>query len=60
MPISRATNGRWRYRAVVRLPDGTKSRISGTAPEQFNTKAAAQQAERDHLARLQRPRSPGR
>jgi integrase len=55
MPVSRAKNGRWRYRAQIRLPDGTKPRISGTAPLQFNTKAAALQAERDHIARVQKP-----
>ena len=55
MPVSRAKNGRWRYRAQIRLPDGTVTRISGTAPVQFNTKLAAQQAERDHVARMQRP-----
>jgi integrase len=51
MSVRRATNGRWRYRAVVRLPDGTRTRISGSAPEQ-NTKAAAQQAESEHIARV--------
>jgi integrase len=55
MAVQRAHNGRWRYRAQVRLPNGTKTRISGSAPMQFNTKVAAQQAERDHLARLMNP-----
>jgi len=55
MPVRRARNGRWRYRAQVRLPDGTVTRISGSAPVQFNTKTAAQQAERDHLARMMKP-----
>jgi integrase len=58
MPVSRASNGRWRYRALVRLPDGTRSRISGTAPANNNNKAAAQQAERDHIARIQEPPAP--
>lgn len=55
MPVQRAKNGRWRYRAQIRLPDGTVTRISGSAPEQFNTKQAAQQAERDHVARSIKP-----
>ena len=53
MSIRRATNGRWRYRVVIDLPDGTKSRISGTVPLDNNTKDAAKQAERDHVARVQ-------
>jgi len=55
MPVQCAHNGRWRYRAQIRIPDGTVTRISGSAPEQFNTKAAAQQAERDHIARMMKP-----
>ncbi len=53
MPVSRAENGRWRYRANVKTHDGTTIRISGSAPVQNNTKAAAVQAERDHVARVQ-------
>lgn len=40
-------DGQWRYRKVVKLPDRTKVRISGT-PE-VNTKAAAETAERAHI-----------
>ncbi len=55
MPVRREPDGRWRYRAWVKLPDGLKTRISGTAPKQFNTKQAALQAEREHILRLTNP-----
>jgi len=55
MPVRREPDGRWRYRAWVKLPDGLKTRISGTAPKQFNTKQAAQHAEREHILRLTNP-----
>src|SRR4051812_18548059 len=41
---------RWGYRVMVRFPDGTKLRIRGVAPRDNNTKAAAQQAEREGIA----------
>ena len=53
MPVQKDKHGRWRYRTVVRLPDGRKVRISGT-PE-LNTKAAAQDEERLHIQRLKNP-----
>ncbi len=40
---------RWRYRQVIRLPDGSRKRIQGTPP--LNTKEAAQKAEREHIQR---------
>jgi integrase len=55
MPVRREPDGRWRYRAWVELPDGRKTRISGTAPKQFNTKQAALHAEREHILRLTNP-----
>jgi integrase len=55
MPVRREPDGRWRYRAWVKLPSGLKTRISGTAPKQFNTKQAALQAEREHILRLTNP-----
>jgi integrase len=54
MSVRRAKNGRWRFRVVIDLHDGTKKRISGTVPHHNNTKEAAKQAERDAIARAQR------
>jgi integrase len=49
----------WRYRKVVKLPDGRKVRISGTPT--LNTKVEAERAERDHVQRtLYPPPSPVR
>ena len=42
-------DGTWRYRTVMKLPDGSKLRISGT-PE-INTKEAAKEAERADIER---------
>ena len=53
MPARRDANGRWRYRKVVKLADGSKVRVSGT-PE-INTKLEAERAERDHIARTINP-----
>lgn len=55
MPVRRDKDGRWRYREVVRLPDGTRERISGTAPKHTNTKVGAQEALRDHIDRVMHP-----
>lgn len=52
------TDGRWRYRARVKLPSGATERISGTAPKKSNTKAAATGAEREHIALLLNPQAP--
>ena len=46
-------NGQWRYRKVVRLPDGTKVRISGMPSD--NTRLAAEDAERAHIRRALEP-----
>ena len=46
----------WWYRKTVKLPDGRKVRIHGPAP--VNTKASAERAERDHIARLLNPPAP--
>jgi len=55
MPIRRGNDGRWRYREMVRRPDGTRERISGCAPKYVNTKVAAQQALLDHIERTLYP-----
>lgn len=52
MPVRRTPDGRWRYRAVVDLPQGDQIRISGSAPRHENTKDAARQAEKEHILRL--------
>jgi hypothetical protein len=48
-PIRRGNDGRWRYRKVVHLPDGSTMRVSGTPDT--NTKLAADAAERAHIER---------
>lgn len=53
MGVYRNNNGKWMYRTVVKLPDGTKERISGTP--MIDTKAAAQEAEEAHIKRLLNP-----
>lgn len=55
MPVRRGKDGRWRYREVVALPNGTRTRISGSAPRYSNTKVAAQQALLEHVDRLLHP-----
>ncbi len=50
MAVRRDGDGRWRYRVVVLMPAGEKKRISGT-PFNTNTKAAAEIAEREAIAR---------
>jgi hypothetical protein len=49
MPVRRECDGRWRYRKIVKLPNGQKVRISGTPT--LNTKLAAEAAERDEINR---------
>ncbi len=49
-------DGRWRYRATVRMPDGRSVRISGTSS--VHTKQAAQFAERAHIERTVNPPPP--
>jgi integrase len=53
--VRRDPDGRWRYRRVVNLKDGTQVRISGTAPKFENNKAAAETAEREHIHRALHP-----
>jgi integrase len=53
VPTYRDTESRWRYRKVVRRPDGSTIRISGTPA--LNTKAAAEDAERAHIGRTLAP-----
>jgi integrase len=61
MPIRRTNDGRWRYRHTVHYRDGTRERISGSAPTHINTKAAAEQAMHDHIERCLHPeRVPSR
>lgn len=56
MAVRRNKNGQWRYRKVVKLPDGTRTRISGTPA--INTRLEADRAERDHIARTLNPPPP--
>lgn len=44
---------RWRYRAWVTLPNGTRDRVTGTPA--IDTKAAAEHAERLHVLRVTNP-----
>jgi integrase len=61
MPVRRTKDGRWRYRHVIRYPDGTRERLTGSAPTHINTKAAAHQAMLDHIERALHPeRTPSR
>ncbi len=57
MSVRRDTrNGRWLYRKQIRLEDGRRVRIFGvpTTSGLPDTKAGADQAERDHIARVLR------
>lgn len=53
MPTRKNASGRWTYQKVVRLPDGRKVRISGRSA--LNTRRAAEEAERAHIARTLNP-----
>jgi hypothetical protein len=46
-------DGRWRYRKWVALPNGTRTRITGTPAT--DTKVAAEAAERAHIDRILHP-----
>ena len=50
-------DGRWRWRKVIRLPDGNKKRVYGTPS--LNTKAAAQADERRTIERILRGEESG-
>jgi integrase len=67
MPVYREMRtGRWFFKTVVKLPDGTRRRISGrpgiTGPYQdlSNTKTGATEAERRGVAAIMNGRWPGR
>ena len=53
MPARRERDERWRYRKIIKLPDGSRIRISGTPT--LNTKVAAEAAERAHINRVFSP-----
>jgi integrase len=53
MAVRRDKNGKWRYRKVVHLPDGTQTRVFGTPA--INTKLEAERAERAHIDRTLSP-----
>jgi integrase len=53
MPVGRDARGKWRYRKVIKLPDGQKVRIGGTP--QINTKLEAERIEREHVQRVLHP-----
>ena len=55
MPVRRDNKGRWRYREMVRFPNGTSKRISGSAPRHRNSKVAAEAAKLEHIDRLLHP-----
>ncbi len=46
-------NDKWRYRIVVKLPDGQSERIGGTPA--LNTKVECERAEREHVFRTLHP-----
>lgn len=52
MSLYQSQDGTWRFRVVAEYADGTKRRISGTAPRDNNTKAAVRQMEADALATM--------
>jgi integrase len=50
MPARRdKRSGRWRYRKLIKLPDGSRKRINGTPTK--NTKLAAEEEEMRHMER---------
>lgn len=56
MAVRKNARSRWIYRIVVKLPDGSKVRISGTPTR--NNRASAEKAERDHIERTLNPPPP--
>ena len=54
MPARKKKDGRWMFRKVVQLPDGTKRRISGVPA--INTKMDAERAERTAIAEALAPK----
>ncbi len=55
MPVRRSKGGRWRYRHVVKLPNGDSVRISGSAPRHHNTRAGAEEEMLVHIDRTKHP-----
>lgn len=55
MPSRQDETGRWRFRKMVDLPDGTRTRISGSAPKNQNTKRACERAERLRIQEVMKP-----
>ena len=55
MPVRRGSDGRWRYREVVRAPNGERVRVSGSAPRHDNTRTAAEDALHEHVDRVAHP-----
>jgi integrase len=53
MSVRRDKDGTWRYRIVVKLPNGKRTRISGTPT--INTKLEAEREERAHVHRVLNP-----
>jgi integrase len=60
MPVKQGSDGRWRYREMVKKPDGTSERITGSAPRHDNNKTAAQSALADHIRRVLTPGVPAK
>jgi integrase len=58
MSVRRDPDGRWRFRARLILPDGTHTRLSGSAPSYENTKAACEKAEREAMFLALHPPPP--
>jgi hypothetical protein len=59
MPVRRKKNGRWFYRKLIKMPDGSRQDISGMPT--LNTKLEAERAEREHIERaLAAARQPRR
>ncbi len=53
MPVRRNQRGKWIYRKLLNMPDGTKVKILGTPL--INTERAAEDAERAHIMRVLNP-----
>jgi integrase len=60
MPVRRDKSGRWRYREVIELARGERTRVNGSAPRHDNTKAACERELRSHIARLREQRPHGK
>jgi integrase len=56
VPARKKTNGRWFFRKWIQLPNGTRTRITGTPTT--NTKKAAEHAERIAIEEAMNPSAP--